>query len=150
MPGTYTRLLVHVIFSTKRREPLITPDLHPRLHAYLGGIVRTEKGIAHAVGGTTDHVHLLIGLRPDRSAADIVRAAKGRSSAWVHEKFPRLRSFYWQDGYGAFTVSPSQFEAVNRYILNQEQHHRRRTFEEEYVRLLEASGVEYDKRYVLD
>ncbi len=150
VPGTYTKLLYHVVFSTKGRARLITSELQPRLHEYLGGIVRSEKGVAHQIGGTCNHVHLLLRWRTDESLATLMRDLKGHSSRWVHQTFEPSSSFQWQEGYGAFTVSPSQSEIVNRYIVNQEAHHRQKTFEEEFVAMLEAHGVDYDERNLWD
>ena len=112
MPGTYTKLLCHVVFSTKHRARLITPDLQPRLHEYLGGIVRGEQGTALQIGGTGNHVHLLIRWRADESLATLMRNVKGNSSRWVHEAFPGLGSFQWQEGYAAFSVSQSHCRRV--------------------------------------
>jgi REP element-mobilizing transposase RayT len=148
MPGTYTKLLYHVVFSTKHRARLITVELQPRLHEYLGGIVRGEKGMAIRIGGTADHVHLLIRWRTDESLATLMRNVKSHSSLWVHQTFPQMQEFRWQEGYGAFTVSQSQAEAVDRYIQNQVQHHRERSFEEEFIELLKVHGIEYDERYL--
>jgi hypothetical protein len=117
------------------------------LHAYLGGIIRTGNGIAESVGGVSDHVHLLIGLRATHRLADALRELKAVSSGWVHNEIG-LRSFAWQEGYGAFTVSASQREAVCHYIEQQAEHHRTRTFREEYLELLRRSGVEFDERYL--
>jgi putative transposase len=147
MPSTHLSLHCHVVFSTKNRAPLISETWRERLHAYLGGIVRNVDGIPEAIGGVADHVHLLIGLKATSSLADVVRDVKAVSSRWVHEETGD-RGFSWQEGYGAFTVSASQCDAVRTYIANQEEHHRKRTFQEEYVELLKRSGVEYDDRYL--
>jgi putative transposase len=117
------------------------------LHAYLGGVVRNVEGMPEAIGGVADHVHLLIGLRATARLADVVRDVKAVSSRWVHEETAD-REFSWQEGYGAFTVSASQRDMVREYIAKQEEHHRKRTFQEEYVELLKRSGVEYDDRYL--
>ena len=144
MPGTYSRILLHVVFSTKGRARLITPDLEPRLHAYLGGIVRDEKGVACEIGGTGNHVHLLVSWRTDESVAGLVRRVKGGSSLWVHQTFPGLQAFAWQEGYGAFSVSESRVERVREYISNQAEHHRVATFEEEFVALLKRHKIEFE------
>jgi REP element-mobilizing transposase RayT len=117
------------------------------LHAYLGGIIRAANGIAESVGGVSDHVHLLIGLRATHRLADVLRELKSVSLGWVHEEIGLL-AFAWQEGYGRFTVSPSQRSAVRRYIDQQDEHHRTRTFRDEYLELLRRSGVEFDERYV--
>jgi len=117
------------------------------LHAYLGGIIRTANGVAESVGGAADHVHLLAGLRATHRLADVLRELKSVSSGWVHDEIG-LPEFAWQEGYGAFTVTASQREAVRRYIERQAEHHRTRTFHGEYVELLRRHGVEFDERYV--
>jgi REP element-mobilizing transposase RayT len=143
-------LLYHIVFSTKNRANLIASDLQPRLYDYLGGIVRGERGTAHEIGGVADHVHLLIQWRTDETLATLLRRLKANSSRWVHAEFPTMRGFPWQEGYAAFTVSPSQFEPVQRYIRNQATHHRQRGFVEELRALLDAHGIEYDERYLQD
>jgi putative transposase len=135
MSSTHLSLHYHVIFGTKNHEPTIQPAWRGDLHAYLGGIVRTANGIAESVGGVSDHVHLLVGLRATHRLADVLRELKSVSSGWVHNEIG-VRAFGWQEGYGAFTVSPSQCAAVRRYIERQEEHHRTRTFLEEYLELL--------------
>lgn len=147
MPSTHLALHYHVIYSTKDRLSVITSSWRERLHAYLGGVVRNVGGIAEAVGGVEDHVHLLIGLRATHCLADVVRDIKAVSSRWVHDEV-NIRDFAWQEGYGAFTVSPSQRVTVRDYIGEQEEHHRRRTFQEEYMEFLQRSGVEYDERFL--
>jgi putative transposase len=147
MPSTYLSLHYHLIFSTKERRALIAEAWRERLHAYLGGTVRTIGGVPEAVGGTADHVHMLVGLRATHCLADVLWEIKRSSSQWVHETLG-LTEFAWQEGYGAFTVSASGIAAVKRYILRQEEHHRKRTFQEEYVGFLSRSGVEYNERYL--
>lgn len=147
MPGSFTQLLFHAVFSTKNREPLITPEIQPRLYGYIGGIVRNQRGSLLAIGGIPDHLHLLIRTRPDLAVSDLMRELKGDSSEWAHETFPRS-AFGWQDGYAAFSVSASAKDRVIEYIENQEEHHRVRPFGEELRALLDAHGVEYDPRYL--
>lgn len=147
MPSTHLSLHHHLIYSTKNRLPLIAESWRDRLHAYLGGAVRTVGGVPEAVGGTSDHVHLLVGLRATHNLADVVREIKVSSSRWIHETIV-ARDFSWQDGYGAFTVSASNVAAVKSYIAQQEEYHRRKTFQEEYVGFLKRSGVEYDERFL--
>ena len=150
MPGTYSKLLYHVVFSTKHRVQVIAPAIQPRLYEYLGGIVRGEKGTAYQIGGTRDHVPLLIRWRTDESLATLMRNVKSRSSLWVHQTFSEMQAFAWQEGYGAFTVSQSQVETVSAYIHNQVEHHHGRSFKEEFVELLKAHDIEYDERYLWD
>ena len=148
MSGTYTNLLYHVIFSTKDRIPWIEPSFRKDLYRYMGGIVRELGGTPLEIGGVADHVHLLIKLKPTLALADFMRKLKSGSSKWMNEEKMRLRKFGWQDGYAAFSVSTSQASQVKRYIKNQEQHHRRTTFQEEFVRLLRKHGIEYEERYL--
>lgn len=147
MPATYCSLHYHATFSTKDRYPLITKDWRESLHSYLGGILKNLNGVPLAIGGIADHVHILMGLRATHSVADIMREVKGGSSEWVHSVAGK-KCFGWQPGYFGVTVSPSYVEKVRRYILNQEEHHRRKTFEEEYVEMLKLAGIVYDERYV--
>jgi REP element-mobilizing transposase RayT len=147
MPSTHISLHYHIVFSTKNREPLITSSWRERFHGYLGGVVKNLGGVAETVGGVADHVHILLGLRATHRVADIVRDLKSNSSRWAQEEI-HVHHFQWQEGYGAFTVSPSQRETVRDYIARQEEHHRRRTFQEEYVELLDRCGVEYDSKYL--
>ena len=148
MSSTHLSLHYHLIFGTKNQEPLISSAWRDRLHAYLGGVIRTLDGVPEAVGGVADHVHLLVGLRATHTLADVLREIKSVSSAWVHEDVG-VSSFAWQEGYGGFTVSASQLEKVRAYIQRQEEHHRTRTFREEYLKLLQRIGVEFDERYLL-
>lgn len=147
MPSTHTTLLYHLIFATKKREPVIAEEWRPRLHEYLGGVVRGLNGVPLGVGGVADHVHLLVGLKPTHCLSDFMRELKKASSIWISENIP-LSDFRWQEGYGAFTVSASGRADVQDYIAQQEVHHRQRTFREEYVLMLQKSGVEYDERYL--
>ena len=147
MPATYCSLHYHATFSTKDRYPLITKDWRDKLHAYLGGILKNLDAVPLAIGGTEDHVHLLMGLRATHSVAGIMREVKGGSSQWVHSIVGK-KTFGWQPGYFGATVSPSHIEKVKQYILNQEKHHQRKTFEQEYIEMLELAGIAYDERYV--
>ena len=150
MPQSLVSLNVHVVFSTKNREPLIDRELAPRLYGYLGGIVRNTGSVLLAVGGVEDHVHLLVSLGRQSCVSDLVRDVKSNSSAWVHETFPDRARFAWQSGYGAFTVSVSLLARVREYIANQEDHHKKQTFQEEFREFLRRHGIEWDERYVWD
>jgi REP element-mobilizing transposase RayT len=147
LPSTHLCLHYHLVFSTKGRRPLIESHWRAPLHAYLGGIVRSLGGVPQAVGGTADHVHLLVGLHATHRLADILREVKGGSSEWMRGEVG-AREFGWQEGYGAFTVSRSHLIEVSRYIADQEEHHRKRTFQEEYLALLAEHEIEYDERYL--
>jgi putative transposase len=150
MPHTSANLLVHLIFSTKQRCPSIRPDLRTDLFAYLGGIVREMRGVALMVNGTADHVHLLIRIPPVHAVADVARVLKTNSSRWVHEKWPHYRSFAWQTGYGVFSVSESSAPAVMKYIAEQKNHHRKRSFQDEYLEFLRKNRIAFDERYLWD
>ena len=150
MPGTYTQLLLHIVFSTKGRQPHITPDLAHRLYPYIGGIIRAEHGVLYDIGGVEDHVHFYLRWRPDAALSDLMRTVKSRSSKWVHDEFPALRTFAWQEGYAAFSVSKSQESAVKNYIAGQAEHHKKEDFNSELLRLLRAHGVEFDEKYAFD
>jgi len=147
VPSTHLSLHYHLVFSTKNRVPLISTDWRANLHSYLGGIVKGIKGVPLAIGGIEDHVHLLVGLRSTHRLDYVLRDIKADSSSWVH-KVVGQRKFEWQTGYLGLTVSPSQIERVKNYVLNQEMHHRRKSFKEEYIELLKLSSIEYDERYV--
>ena len=150
MPSTYCNLLYHVIFSTKQREPLVTPAWREELYSYIAGILRGQDGQALEIGGTPDHVHVVMRIRPDVSVSDMVRLVKANSSKWANERPDGAGRFAWQRGYGAFTVSVSQLEAVRQYVRSQEEHHRHRTFQEEFVEFLKRHGIEFDERYLWD
>jgi REP element-mobilizing transposase RayT len=147
MSSTYLSLHYHLVFSTKGREPLIDAAWNHRLHEYLGGTVDGLGGYSQGVGGVTDHVHMLVGLKATHCLADFMRELKKASSVWVHEEI-RERGFAWQEGYAGFTVSATARAAVREYIAEQEEHHRRKTFREELVEVLERAGIEYDPRYL--
>jgi REP element-mobilizing transposase RayT len=146
MTRTYTNLLTHLIFSTKEREPLIRSDMKAELHAYLGGLTKELKGKAYGINGIDDHVHMLVNLPPHVSVSDAMRFIKSNSSAWVHERWSRL--FNWQPGYGAFRVSKSNVPQVLNYIANQESHHRKVVFRQEFIDLLSKHDIPYDERYL--
>jgi putative transposase len=143
VPQTYGANFLHCVFSTKDRKDLITPELRPKLWAYLFGIAKNLGIELLAVGGTTNHVHVLIALPPTLRLAEALQKLKANSSRWMGEQGI---SFEWQKGYGAFSVSLSLLEMVKAYIRNQEEHHRKRSFEEEFRALLQKSGIAYDER----
>ncbi len=148
MSDSYTNLLYHIVFSTKDRRPLITPDYEVRLYNYLGGTVRKVGGISLELNGTEDHVHLLAKLRPDCALSDVLRDLKANATGWMHDVFPTLENFSWQRGYGAFTVSYSNVETVRQYIARQKEHHQKISFREEFIEFLQANGIEYDERFI--
>jgi REP element-mobilizing transposase RayT len=142
MAHTYASNFIHCIFSAKDRRSLIPAARKSELYAYLGGVARGEGFSLIAAGGTENHIHLLFVLPAPISLAHAVQKLKGSSSRWMG------RGFSWQEGYGAFSVSPSQIEVVRKYLQNQEEHHRERSFEQEFVALLRNCGIEYDDRFV--
>ena len=148
MPDSYTNLLYHVVFSTKDRRPLITPEYETQLYDYIGGIVRSVGGISLALNGTEDHIHLLTKLRPDRALSDVLRDLKANATGWMHHVFPSLKNFSWQRGYGAFTVSQSNVEEMRNYIARQKQHHRKPPFREEFIQFLQVNGIDHNERFI--
>ncbi len=142
MAHTYTSVYIHCVFSTKERRPLIPAARSAELYAYLGGIARGEGLTLVASGGTANHVHLLLALPATGTVAHAVQKLKGSSSRWMGS------GFSWQEGYGAFSVSVSQLEIVKHYIQNQEEHHKKRDFEQEFTMLLRSCGIEFDERFV--
>ena len=148
MSSSHCNLLYHIVFSTKGREPWLTAAIRPRVHQYLGGAIRNEKGIALIVNGTADHVHILAKLRQDKAISKVVGELKANSSGWVSRTFREAAAFAWQEGYGAFTVSESQAPKMRRYIERQEEHHRSVSFLEELKVILQAHGLPFDERYL--
>ena len=150
MAGTYSQLLYHVVFSTRRRTPWITADIAERLYTYIGGIIRGEGGVLRAIGGVEDHVHLLISCGPAIALSDVVRKVKTASTRWVQTTLLHRPSFRWQEGFAAFTVSASQEQAVRGYIARQREHHRVRDFRSELLELLQAHSIAFEEKYSLD
>ena len=148
MANSYTSIFIHIIFSTHNREPLLQSSFRNRLFAYLGGIARENKVKAISIGGVMDHVHMLTLIPASVSIAKAVQLVKGGSSKWLHENIIPLKNFAWQEGYGAFSVSASQVPEVISYIENQEEHHRIKSFQEEYLSFLRDNNIEYDEKYV--
>jgi putative transposase len=146
MPHTYTSVLIHAVFATANRRPVLGSDRRDRVHAYLGGIARELNASPIAIGGIDDHVHMLLELPPTIAVADMMRLVKGNSSKWLNETF--AGRFEWQRGYGAFSVSRHACEKVASYIRNQEEHHRARSFDDEYRLLLERNGIVHDRRFL--
>ena len=151
MPQSLTQIYLHLVFSTKDRQPFLqNTDIRNEMQHYLGG---TCKGLGCPilrVGGVADHVHLLCRLGRSVSIADLIRELKRESSKWIKTKSPSLADFHWQNGYGAFSISPGHVEQLIAYIVNQEEHHKRESFQNEYLRLLAKYGLEWDERYVWD
>ena len=148
MPHSYVSCHVHYIFSTKGRLRNITPDIKAELWSYMGGVARQNNMRPLAIGGTDDHAHVLLALPSTISVAKGIQLIKGGSSKWISQRSPSHRGFEWQEGYGAFSVSVSGIEKTTGYVLNQEQHHRHRSFKEEFLAFLKKHGMQYDERYV--
>ena len=150
MAKSLSKILLHLVFSTKRRRPSIPQDLCADLHAYLAGAVRALGGEAYRVGGTENHVHLACSLPRTLTVSKLVEQIKKSSSAWIKTRDTRCHGFSWQAGYGAFSVSESRIPEVRRHIENQEEHHRTMTFQEEFRKLCKLHNLEIDERYVWD
>ncbi len=149
MPQSYCCLHYHFVFSTKYRVAALAPEMQSRAWEYLGGIVSDLGGTPRAIGGTEDHVHMLVSLRQDVRVCDVMRELKAGSSGWFHKTYPDAEGLWWQDGYGAFTVSHSQLERVSAYIRNQHEHHTRRGSEEEFREMLEKHGYTFSEESLL-
>ena len=145
MSHTYFQNVMHIVFSTKERRKLIPTEMKESLWAYTAAICQHQGVFVHSIGGMDDHIHMLLQFPPTLMIADAIRDIKANSSGWMSDEIGR---FAWQKGYGGFGVSRSNIAAVVRYIQNQEQHHRKMTFEEEFIALLKKHGIEYDLRYV--
>ena len=148
MPHSFTNILVHAVFGTQDRCRFIDEELRARLLPYLAGIARELDASILTGNAMPDHVHLLVRLPPNANLADVMRVAKTNSSRWVHQTWASRPMFAWQTGYGAFSVSQSNRAAVSQYIGNQEKHHRRFTFQQEFMMLLRKNGVDFDERYI--
>ena len=150
MPQSLANVLVHLIFSTKNRTPLIRPEIEKELFRYLGSVCRACGCPAHKIGGTDDHVHLACSLSRTISLSKLLEEIKKSSSKWIKTKGPSYARFSWQAGYGAFSIGQSQLASLKRYIVQQRDHHRRRTFQDELREFLKRYEIEYDERYVWD
>lgn len=151
MSQSHVQVYLHIIFSTKNRAPFLKdPEFRERTHAYLAGICQNMEFSPLRVGGVEDHVHLLCRMSKKIALVEFLRDLKRDSSSWVKAENPRLQDFYWQSGYGAFSVSPSHVETLQNYIATQEEHHRHESFQDEFRRICRKYGVEIDERYVWD
>ena len=149
MPQSLVKILVHIVFSTKNRIDIITPEIEARLYGYIGGIIENNGAKMIVAGGMPDHGHLLVSLGRN-DVAGLIGDVKRDSSSWMKKQDKRFAEFYWQRGYGAFSIGESQVPAVTKYILNQKEHHKRQTFEDEFRELCRKYGVEIDERYCWD
>ena len=150
MANTFTSLQYHLVFSTKNREPWLRLDAQQRVWAYLGGIARQNGLKPLQVGGVEDHIHMLVAMPPTVDVSAAVKQVKGGSSGWIKQNISGCRSFSWQDGYGAFTLSKSHEPDVRNYIKTQREHHSKRSFQQEFRALLDRHGIKYDERYLCD
>ena len=150
MAQSLSKVILHIVFSTKDREPWLNTEVRPRVHAYLATICRGLGAEVVHVGGVADHVHVVTTLPRTVSQAELLEQIKKKSSKWIKALDRHYRGFFWQRGYGAFSVSPSQLDAVLAYVRMQPEHHRSRTFQEEYRELLRRHGVDFDERYIWD
>jgi|SRR5437870_10092897 len=148
MAQTLVSLMVHVIFSTKNREPFITPEIEPELFAYMGGILKNNDSRLLNAGGTTNHVHLIVSQSKNVALSSLIKDVKKDSSSWIKTKGRSFRNFHWQDGYGGFSIGKSDIPNLKRYIAHQKEHHRKRSFQEELIQFLDEYGIAYDERYL--
>jgi len=150
MANTFSQIYIQIIHSTKARQPLIIPEFKEELFKYITGIIKNRKQKLISINGTSNHIHYLVGLKPDIAISDLVRDVKHFSTDFVNEKKFIRYKFAWQVGFGAFSYSHSQLDKVIKYIQNQEEHHRKITFQEEYLKFLDSFGIKYDLKYVFD
>lgn len=150
MADTYTQIYIHVIFTVQGRQNLISKQYKDELYKYITGIIQSKKQKVIVIGGMPDHIHILIGIKPDIALSDLVRDVKANSSKFINEKRWVVGKFSWQEGFGAFSYSQSQLDSVASYIKNQEKHHSKKTFREEYLELLKKFDVEYNPKYIFD
>ena len=150
MPQSLVKNYLHITFSTKNRMPLIKSEIEDELQNYIGGICKSLECYPIKVGGYFDHIHILCLLSQKIALMKLIEEVKSHSSKWIKTKGDDFKSFYWQNGYGAFSVNPTEIELVKKYIINQHEHHRKMTFKEEYLKFLKKYNVEYDEKYVWD
>ena len=150
MPNTYTQLYIHIVFSVKGRQAVIPKEYKTELHGYIIGIIRNKKQTLIQINSMPDHIHILVGITPDIAISDLVRDIKAHSSKFINQKRWIVGRFEWQEGFGAFSYAQSQLDDVIAYIRNQEKHHTRKTFREEYLEILKRFNVNYDEKYVFD
>jgi REP element-mobilizing transposase RayT len=150
MANTYSQIYVQIVFSVKGRQNLIQKKWKDELHKYICGIVNGKEQKVYAIGGMSDHIHILVSIKPNIAISDLVRDIKANSSKWINEKEYVMGKFQWQEGFGAFSYAQSQLDTVIAYINNQEQHHEKKTFKDEYLNLLQKFNVEYHEKYLFD
>ncbi|MBI1334056.1 MAG: transposase [Armatimonadetes bacterium] len=150
MPQSLSQIVVHAVFSTKDRTPWLDEALRPALFAYIATVIKSDGHVPIMVGGHDDHVHILFGLARTVPIADMIKKTKVTSSVWIKSEFPHRSNFAWQGGYGAFSVSYPSIDAAIAYIANQDQHHQKLSFPEEFRRLMDENGIAFDEKYVWD
>ncbi len=150
MPQSLASILVHLVFSTKHRQPFIKPEIEEELFKYMSGIFREYESPVIAINGAEDHVHILVSLSRKIALSDLLEKVKKSSSKWIKTKGENYRNFYWQNGFGAFSIGQSGVEALKEYIAKQKEHHRKKTFQDEFREFLRLYNIEYDERYVWD
>lgn len=150
MANTYTQIYIQIVFSVKGRQNLIQKTWQKELYKYICGIVKGKEQKVYAIGGVADHIHILLSLKPNISLSDLVRDIKANSSKWINEKQFVFDKFQWQEGFGAFSYAKSQLDSVIAYINNQEQHHKNKSFKEEYMALLKLFDVDFNEKYLFD
>ncbi len=148
MANTYSQIYLHVVFSVKGRQNLIHNNWKEELHKYICGIVNGKEQKVYAIGGIADHIHILVSIKPNIAISDLVRDIKANSSKWINEKGYLVSKFQWQEGFGVFSYAQSQLDNVIAYINNQEKHHQKKTFKDEYLELLQKYNIEYDEKYL--
>ena len=148
MANTYINILIHTVFSTKNRESWLSSLLRERLYPYMCGIARENGLKVLCIGGTDNHIHILLSLDSTTSIAKAIQFIKGGSSKWIHETFPQLRLFSWQEGYGAFSIGISNVDETKKYIENQEKHHSKESFRDEYLKFLRKNNIDFDEKYL--
>lgn len=150
MANTYSQIYLHIVFAVKGRQSLIHPKWRDELYKYICGIVNNKQQKVYAIGGVSDHIHILVSIKPNVLISDLVRDIKANSSKWIKEKQFVRGKFEWQEGFGVFSSAQSQLDVLINYINNQEKHHQQKTFKSEYLGLLEKFNVEYDEKYLFD
>ena len=148
--GVFTQLYTHLVFAVKYRDRLLKREIRPEIFSYISGVITNRKHKSIIINGVSDHIHILIGLNPNDKISDLVASIKRSSSLYINDKGFFNGKFHWQDGYGAFSYGKSQIDDIYKYIANQEDHHKRRTFRQEYLKLLEKFEIEYDEKYLFE
>lgn len=148
MANTLTDLIYHIVFSTKNRSPIIHSGLQEKLYSYIAGIAKRQEALVIQIGGVSDHVHIVLQLKPTHKLSEVIQKIKGHSSKWINKQNNTTTKFQWQEGYGVFTVSASQKPLVIQYVKEQEKHHKKVTFKDELVMFLKRHHIEYDEKYI--